>query len=94
MDERQCEGRSRTSESTATINARASSDFLVVHGAVALFASAAGVEVACGNNVKDEEKDSFDAAHEEVMEGDEAGVLAGGCRGHVGGALQRGRVCF
>ena len=38
-------------------------------------ASAAGVEVACGNVVEDEEKDATDAAHEEVREGDEAGVL-------------------
>ena len=33
------------------------------------------MEVASGNNVDGEEKDAIDAAHEEIMEGDEAGAL-------------------
>ena len=37
--------------------------------------SGAGVEVACGNSVEDEEKDAVRAAHGEVLEGDEAGTL-------------------
>ena len=37
-------------------------------------ASAAGVEFACGNIAEDEEKDTIDAAHEDVTEGDEAGT--------------------
>ena len=77
------------------IHARASSGFLVMHGAVALLASAAGVEVACQNNVEDEEKGASNAAHKEVMEGDEAGGLElEVSASHAGGLLPRGRVCY